>query len=528
MFRKANMYKHLALRLPQITYQPMKKLSLLALLLCAQLVSQAQSEIDAIRFARTMPGGTARSIGAGGSFGALGADLSSLSTNPAGLGFYRNSDFGFTGNIATANALSSFDGKTYDQSSTRFLVQNTGVVFANANDDTDWKSFGFGITYNKVANFNQSYRWQGSSKGSIAQDFIARANGVSEANLGSYYEQLAFNSYVIDNTYTLGSDYESPIDTSLNTYKNERVTTKGGLSELNIGFGANYDNKIYFGGTFTMSFLNFSSSRIYSESDPDDIHTDFIEMSLNETYSIANARNDASENGQAVGFSGKFGIIYRPSAIARFGIAVHTPTFWPMRDRYNATLESQVYYTAPNSTRQLYQSNVVPDQEGQFFYRLRTPMRATASAAFFIQKQGFLTAEVDYVPYDKTRFNFGEESADNLAIEESLNSTISAKYAGAVNVRLGGEYAYKAFRLRAGYGFYGSPFGKDVPDAEQGVLHSIAGGMGIRGRSLYLDLAYQHLISQFTHIPYLNAASAPVVNTKMNTGNIVVTLGFRF
>ena len=43
--------------------------------------------------------GTARFIGMGGAMGSLGADLSVMSTNPAGIGLYRRSDFALTGGV---------------------------------------------------------------------------------------------------------------------------------------------------------------------------------------------------------------------------------------------------------------------------------------------------------------------------------------------------------------------------------------------------------------------------------------------
>ena len=54
----------------------------------------AQNETDVLRFSQQIPIGTVRIIGLCGAYGALGADLSSISGNPAGIGMYRRSDFG--------------------------------------------------------------------------------------------------------------------------------------------------------------------------------------------------------------------------------------------------------------------------------------------------------------------------------------------------------------------------------------------------------------------------------------------------
>ena len=55
--------------------------------------AQAQYVEDAFRFSNSTINGTARILGMGGAQTALGADLSSISGNPAGLGFYRSNDY---------------------------------------------------------------------------------------------------------------------------------------------------------------------------------------------------------------------------------------------------------------------------------------------------------------------------------------------------------------------------------------------------------------------------------------------------
>ena len=50
----------------------------------------AQNEEDALRYSNLHFGGTARYIGVSGAFGALGADISVLSVNPAGMARYKN------------------------------------------------------------------------------------------------------------------------------------------------------------------------------------------------------------------------------------------------------------------------------------------------------------------------------------------------------------------------------------------------------------------------------------------------------
>lgn len=74
----------------------MKKLYILSALLFLSGLLRAQGYDDILRFSRFTTTGTARSAAMGGAFGALGGDLSTLSTNPAGIGVFRKSEAAFT------------------------------------------------------------------------------------------------------------------------------------------------------------------------------------------------------------------------------------------------------------------------------------------------------------------------------------------------------------------------------------------------------------------------------------------------
>ena len=71
----------------------MKRFYLMVALLAATTIAQAQDTYLNDRVTATDDViGTARYVGMGGALGALGADLSVMSSNPAGTGLYRKSD----------------------------------------------------------------------------------------------------------------------------------------------------------------------------------------------------------------------------------------------------------------------------------------------------------------------------------------------------------------------------------------------------------------------------------------------------
>ena len=71
----------------------MKKImTLTALAMFVSMGAGAQTVYDATNIASKDLSGTARFVGMGGAMGALGGDISTIGTNPAGIGIYRSND----------------------------------------------------------------------------------------------------------------------------------------------------------------------------------------------------------------------------------------------------------------------------------------------------------------------------------------------------------------------------------------------------------------------------------------------------
>ena len=108
----------------------------------------AQSPIDAYTMSQNDLIGTARFMSMGGAFGALGADLSTLSQNPAGIGVYRSSDVGFTLNLDCQSASADYRGSRASQNQTKFLLNNIGAVGTWRLNLKAMPNINFGFTYN--------------------------------------------------------------------------------------------------------------------------------------------------------------------------------------------------------------------------------------------------------------------------------------------------------------------------------------------------------------------------------------------
>ena len=96
-------------------------------------IAQAQSFVEeALMVSRTQPGGTARIQAMGGAQIALGGDLSSTSSNPAGLGMYNRSEVSITPGYGTYAYHSAYLGQDEKANRNNLMIANLGVALHSA------------------------------------------------------------------------------------------------------------------------------------------------------------------------------------------------------------------------------------------------------------------------------------------------------------------------------------------------------------------------------------------------------------
>src|SRR5271156_1205835 len=181
---------------------------LLPALVLGSYAVQAQDINEAYNFSNLTVQGTARSMGFGNALGSVGGDFSSVSVNPAGLGIYRSSEFTFTPSLRINGTSSDYLNTTTGDNNSHANINSFGLVFTSAAKGKrygrrNWKAVSFAIGMNRVADFNQSYTYQGenkSSSGSLAFESDANLNsataGSSSASNSLGY--LGYNSYLLN------------------------------------------------------------------------------------------------------------------------------------------------------------------------------------------------------------------------------------------------------------------------------------------------------------------------------------------
>ncbi|CAN0164820.1 unnamed protein product, partial [Chrysoparadoxa australica] len=228
---------------------------LLVFALQAQIESQPLGYYnDALMFSQTSPsyGSSARVQGFGGASNSLGGDISVIGTNPAGIGFFNRSVFSITPGLNFHSTDADYMGTQTSSIRTRFNVANIGVVLNNTVGDivnTKFKGGSFAISLHRVNDFQNHFKYQArNDNNSVIDAFIEEAGSLNPDDLGDQ-AYAAYSNYLINpvdggNGEIVGYDaftYGYPMQT-------ESVVTSGGQYQLNLAWGGNYNDRVYFGG----------------------------------------------------------------------------------------------------------------------------------------------------------------------------------------------------------------------------------------------------------------------------------------
>jgi hypothetical protein len=469
-------------------------------------ILKAQNEIEALRYSQNFPYGTARSIGLGGAIGAVGGDFTSLSVNPAGIGLYRGSEMTISPSIQWVNTSSEFLGNSYTEERYNFNLGNAGFVFNfKTGKEKGWISTNFGFGYNRLNNFNQEIFMGGIQQNSSYLDnFVYYADQLPADELDPYYEQLAYDTYMIDWDENNSEYFNDFADAGYGQVQERTINKRGSIGEYLLSFGANYNHRLYIGASLGINRVNFEQTIIHFEDDPSNI----IEFTDNFTF-------EEYLYTRGTGYNFKFGAIARPADFLRLGASFHIPTFYRLNDEYENTMEAYIDPDEGFDNPQYASSGL-----GEYSYRLRTPAKAVGSAAITLGQVAMISMDYEFINYKNadlsaSDYNFREENQD-----------IENVYDAAHNFRFGGELRFGPAYLRGGYAFYASPFSTEQSGVN--TNHNIlSAGVGIRNQFFFLDAAFRHSTSQNSYYLYVPGIESPAINTT-DANSVEVTLGFRF
>jgi len=499
----------------------MTRLRLLPLLLLLFLGTSVRAQItprslpvrveDALRFSLLEPMGNARFAGTGGSMTSIGVVGTTLHTNPAGIGWNRYSSAeitpGFTFNNLNASLINGAGNgnETGKETKTAFVVPSLSLVWAGDTRSVNWSTFNFGLSYTRMADFNETITYQGRSEGGIIDAIVEDLNdGVSDP----FRTDLAQNIPNVIQEDALGFFSDFDLDSSLGGQinRNGRVERTGGINEFALGFGGNYKEKVMWGFTLGIPTIDFTETKIYDEVDDQDEITFFDNAGFDELLELS---------GSGINF--KFGLISRLTEQLRLSASVHSPTFWTVDEVYETTFE----YNFTDNGQAQGGTELSPRSEAAF--NLQTPWRFYFGGGYLIGRSGFISIDADYLNFAGTSFS----SSDFTEIDVASNEDVDASLKGSLGIRFGGELNLKPFQIRAGIGYRQNPV-IDLRNDEDGQFLNLSGGVGYAKDKFFVDLAVRGESAASYYSPYRTFNfDGQVVETDRTRITGLITVGYR-
>lgn len=462
----------------------------------------AQTDADVFRYTETQSLGTARFSAMSGSFGALGADLSAVTVNPAGLGLFRRNEASFGFGVLTETATGKFVGTESKGSIAIPNLNHWGLAFTSKqgkdDDLPEWKYINFSVGYNRQNRFTSNQSIQGTLQGqTLIDDLVNRAQGKDPGKMDSFLEGLGFNAYLFDpDTNKSGYYYTSNWNRIPQKNLRKTIDQGGGMGETNVSIAGNYANKWFLGASVGFSRINFFSNEIHSELTND---TGYVLRSFTYTNTFAT---------EGWGANLRLGVLFMPAPWLRLGVSGQTGTRYLLQDNYTSTM--QVNFADSTLT-----SN---SPEGAFRYTLRTPAWLTSSLALMWGKLGAIN--VDYQVQD-----FGNGALYPGADFTAQNNIIAAKYKLAQTVRVGAELKLEWVSLRGGWSYQTSPF---INNETNFSRKGFTLGAGFRRNAFFADFAYL-FFRQSSNLYLFDAALNPAPATVVrNTGFFQCSIGVKF
>lgn len=508
----------------------LKKHFLISLILSSSLFSFAQNDLDAIRYSRNGVGGSPRSIAIGGAFGALGADISCASYNPAGLGVYRKGEFTYSGGLRFTNNSSTFNNTNISSPRGNFMFSNFGLAYAYLSEKDATKRNVFSFSNNQLQNFNSNIEIiDGSTTNSMAGDMVTIANEKKNlSQLNPSYELMGYNSYVLDYDSASGKFF-SFVDLKRNVSLDRSISTSGRMNEVNISFAQSADDKFYIGGSLGIPRIKYSSTTTHFESDSNDSMK--VTLTSASSYSTTYLSDLPFIYTDKLGFNAleyteyfktdgyglnlKLGGLVRVNSHVRVGAYFHTPTIMYLTDVYTYSMQASFDADKLNPVTVGY-----PDEQGKSIYRVISPMRFGINGAYILNKQCAIALDVENISYNKA--SISSEVPSDFA---GVNAVIKNKYKNATNIRLGGEYTIQSTMLRAGYAYYGSPFGGFFTGPFDRQTLSLGVGIRTKGK-MFFDFAWARTVSKEKY--YMYSTDPSKTDIKLITSSFIVGIGIKF
>ena len=443
-----------------------------------------QSLQDILRYSTSDLNGTARYTAMGGAFGALGGDFGALNNNPAAGSVFEHTQFSITTSSIRNQTNATYFESSYESKNRDSEFDQVGFALVLKNTiESPWSKISFAFNYQKTANFNDAFEADGYNSTGVDQYFLNNAQGFelsnfqirsdeNESDLYLYLGEnvgfdaqqgfLGYQSFIIDAVVDESTNraYISNVSSGSEGYLHEYVTQRsGGIKKYTFNFSGEYLNKYNVG-------ININSHKLEYREVNDFYEGNYADSS---TLNAFRFNNELLSFGEGVSF--QVGAIAKLNKQIRFGLSYESPTWFSITEE---TTEFVASNDGSNITIEPDVINIYPE------YRFKTPSKYSGSFAYIFGQKGLISVDYTQVNYDKAQFNEpndGSLNNQNDAIKNNVNA--------AGILRVGGEYRFGNYSIRAGYIKQGASL-KNFDNSSS--TESIGGGINFGGSSLDLSI----------------------------------------
>ena len=526
----------------------MKKMILAALAMGMVMPAAAQDTYESARLLGSDLNGTARYVGMGGAMEALGADISTISTNPAGIGLFRHSTASVSFGLQSQADAQEFDGL----SKTNMSFDQAGFVYSARISPQSFINVGF--NYHKSRNFDQilsaANMLIGCSQNGLTYAKWNEGNGIYDLDKnesgdiigwepGTDYRSYSFTEadYLNANALLLDPNDGKFYFNDANGYTFDRAH-RGWIADYDFNLSGNYNDRFFWGLTVGIKDVRYKGYSEYTE-----------QLLADEKLCGAVSYGDERKiTGNGVDL--KFGVIVRPmeESAFRVGAYVHTPTWYNLTSSNSTVLYNNTPYGSWDKG--------YSEQSYEFAYH--TPWRFGLSMGTTVGTQLALGATYEYTDYgaSQNRIIDGYDYYDNAETSKdyAMKSNTEKSLKGVSTFKVGAEYKpipEVAFRLgynylTAGYKMDGV---RDMTVDSPGTMYAsttdyvnwkdtqrLTVGVGYKVGKMNIDLAYQlsktdgefHPFQDYSVI-YSSATFVSGVSKVTNKRNqFLLTLGYTF
>ena len=525
----------------------------------------AQSVYDGVKIADKDLNGTARFVGMGGAMGALGGDITTMGTNPAGIGIYRSNDVMTSFSYSAYGMESKYEGQKSTIDKNRWSFDNIGVVFATKiGNQTPLRYVNFGFNYKRSKSFYKNMSMSGmmgvvenpSNPGSPYYVSQTNSMALQATDAERYVWDNSRQHLDFDNANRIFSDPDAgwlgALLTERDRIDNEpdlyvpflpvepssvfNSREKGGIDQYDFNVSFNINDRVYLGLTIGAYDVDYDKYSGYDES-----------YKRGEGYSLESYNNISGS-----GFDVKMGLILRPFEYSpfRIGFAVHTPTFYKLTYSTSAIVTNDYRDAKTDELKRIIVDTYDYVGDMKRDYRLVTPWKYNVSLGYTVGTSLALGAEYEYEDYSTMKFKYS--SNDGGGDMEFENAEVKNCLKGEHTFRIGAEYkVIPEFAFRLGYNYSSAVFRDEavkyipsnslITDTDFSNKRSQSNytlGIGYRGKMFYADLAYQLSTYKENFYPFYNEfeltqgewtmVTPPATKVTNTRSQVLLTVGMRF